>query len=151
MNSTASLFENITSSSVAVNGGENNGTDHSHHRGILNESRVGDDDNNGSYYYWQKIPSSSTTLHRHYECSVEVSDGLFEFLIYGLFLNVISLLGVMGNTVSIIVLSRPQMKSSINFLLIGLATCDIFLIVLSVSIVDWRKRQKIIDVEKLLR
>lgn len=67
------------------------------------------------------------------ECDSVVSDGLVEFLIYGVLLNVISLLGIMGNGISMIVLSRPQMKSSINYLLIGLATCDTLLILLSVS------------------
>ncbi|XP_058803415.1 FMRFamide receptor-like [Phymastichus coffea] len=66
------------------------------------------------------------------ECDAFVSDGLLEFVIYGLLLNLVSLLGIAGNAVSMIVLSRPQMKSSINYLLIGLATCDTVLILLSV-------------------
>ncbi|XP_014214332.1 FMRFamide receptor [Copidosoma floridanum] len=67
-------------------------------------------------------------------CSLESGDGLLEFLIYGLLLNAVSFLGIVGNTISMIVLSRPQMKSSINYLLIGLATCDTILILLSVLV-----------------
>ena len=68
------------------------------------------------------------------ECGLEVPDGLTEFVVYGCLLNFVSLLGLLGNGISIIILSRPSMvKSSINYLLIGLATCDTVLILLSVS------------------
>ena len=43
----------------------------------------------------------------------------FEFVVPGVLLNGIGLLGLLGNTLSIAVLSRPQMKSSINCILIG--------------------------------
>ena len=43
----------------------------------------------------------------------------FEFFVPGVLLNSIGLLGFCGNILSIIVLSRPQMKSSINCILIG--------------------------------
>ena len=43
----------------------------------------------------------------------------FEFVVPGVLLNGIGLLGFCGNILSIIVLSRPQMKSSINCILIG--------------------------------
>jgi hypothetical protein len=49
-----------------------------------------------------------------YEMSV-----LFEFVVPGVLLNCVGLLGLLGNLLSIIVLSRPQMKSSINCILIG--------------------------------
>ncbi len=49
-----------------------------------------------------------------YEMSV-----LFEFVVPGVLLNCVGILGLIGNTLSIIVLSRPQMKSSINCILIG--------------------------------
>ncbi|TRY63429.1 hypothetical protein TCAL_12380 [Tigriopus californicus] len=57
---------------------------------------------------------------------------IFEFIIPGVLLNTIGLLGLVGNLISIIVLSRPQMKSSINCILIGLATFDSILIVTSI-------------------
>ena len=44
----------------------------------------------------------------------------FEFVVPGVLLNGIGLLGFCGNILSIIVLSRPQMKSSINCILIGI-------------------------------
>lgn len=47
-------------------------------------------------------------------------------------LNVIGVFGILGNVISMVILSRPQMKSSINYLLIGLARCDTVLIVTSV-------------------
>ena len=43
----------------------------------------------------------------------------FEFVVPGVLLNGVGLLGLVGNILSIIVLSRPQMKSSINCILIG--------------------------------
>lgn len=56
---------------------------------------------------------------------------LFEFITYGVLLNVIGVFGILGNVISMIILSRPQMKSSINYLLIGLARCDTVLIITS--------------------
>lgn len=56
----------------------------------------------------------------------------FEFWTNGVLLNLVGLLGIFGNIISMIILSRPQMKSSINYLLIGLASSDTILIVTSV-------------------
>jgi hypothetical protein len=44
----------------------------------------------------------------------------FEFIVHGILINSVGVLGLLGNIFSIVVLSRPQMKSSINTLLIGL-------------------------------
>ena len=52
----------------------------------------------------------------------------FEFVFHGVLLNCIGLLGLVGNLISIFILSRPQMKGSTNCILIGLATYDIILI-----------------------
>lgn len=69
-----------------------------------------------------------------YECDQEVNTyGLSDFIIYGVLINLIGLFGIFGNTISMIILSRPQMKSSINYLLIGLARCDTVLIIVAVS------------------
>ncbi|XP_063231841.1 FMRFamide receptor [Bacillus rossius redtenbacheri] len=57
---------------------------------------------------------------------------LFQFVTNGVLLNAVGALGVFGNVVSMIILSRPQMRSSINYLLIGLARCDTVLIITSV-------------------
>lgn len=68
------------------------------------------------------------------ECKQEInSNGLFDFIIYGVLMNLVGLFGIFGNAISMIILSRPQMKSSINYLLIGLARCDTVLIIISVS------------------
>lgn len=62
------------------------------------------------------------------------SSGLFDFIIYGILVNLIGIFGIFGNAISMIILSRPQMKSSINYLLIGLARCDTMLIIISILI-----------------
>lgn len=51
---------------------------------------------------------------------------------HGILLCTIGILGLLGNVVSIVILSRPQMKSSINTILIGLVSCDSLLIVTSI-------------------
>lgn len=58
-------------------------------------------------------------------------DPEFEFWSNGILLNFVGFFGVLGNILSMIILSRPQMKSSINYLLIGLARCDTILIITS--------------------
>lgn len=60
------------------------------------------------------------------------SEQAFEFWTCGILLNLVGVLGIFGNILSIIILSRPQMRSSINYLLIALARCDIILIVTSI-------------------
>jgi hypothetical protein len=55
----------------------------------------------------------------------------FEFWSNGILLNFVGFFGVLGNILSMIILSRPQMRSSINYLLIGLARCDTILIITS--------------------
>ena len=67
------------------------------------------------------------------ECKQEINSSLFDFIIYGVLVNLVGIFGIFGNAISMIILSRPQMKSSINYLLIGLARCDTILIVISVS------------------
>eukprot|EP00095_Tigriopus_kingsejongensis_P010932 snap_masked-scaffold206_size259025-processed-gene-1.14 protein:Tk10932 transcript:snap_masked-scaffold206_size259025-processed-gene-1.14-mRNA-1 annotation:"fmrfamide receptor" len=56
----------------------------------------------------------------------------FEFVVHGVLSCCIGMGGLFGNIISIIILSRPQMKSSINTILIGLVTCDSIVIVTSV-------------------
>ncbi|XP_050442206.1 FMRFamide receptor [Adelges cooleyi] len=90
------------------------------------------DNNNCSDYYDNSGGGNSSNL-----CPVfSTADGdeyslLFEFITYGILLNVIGVFGILGNVISMIILSRPQMKSSINYLLIGLARCDTVLIITS--------------------
>lgn len=70
------------------------------------------------------------------ECDTDVgvpdSDKLFRFVVHGVLLNAIGAGGLLGNALSVLVLSRPQMRSSINCLLVGLAACDTVLIFTSV-------------------
>ncbi|XP_011159970.1 FMRFamide receptor isoform X2 [Solenopsis invicta] len=96
-----------------------------------------------SYYdverFAQNFNNSNNSNHYYYEgpleCMQEVNiDSLADFIIYGIFVNLIGLFGILGNTISMIILSRPQMKSSINYLLIGLARCDTVLIIIAVLI-----------------
>ncbi|XP_029160326.1 FMRFamide receptor isoform X2 [Nylanderia fulva] len=69
------------------------------------------------------------------ECNEQINtNGLSDFIVYGIFINLIGLFGIFGNAISMIILSRPQMKSSINYLLIGLARCDTVLIIIAVLI-----------------
>lgn len=59
-------------------------------------------------------------------------DNVFEFWSNGVFLNLIATLGIIGNVFSVIVLSRPQMRTRVNYSLISLACCDTVLIVMSI-------------------
>ena len=43
----------------------------------------------------------------------------FEFVVPGVLLNIIGIFGLVGNILSICVLSRPAMRSSINCILLG--------------------------------
>ena len=76
-----------------------------------------------------------TTLHEPTETNDVDNwsfDVTFEFVVHGILINSVGVLGLLGNVVSIVVLSRPQMKSSINTLLIGLVGCDSLLIITSI-------------------
>lgn len=57
---------------------------------------------------------------------------VLDFVVNGVLLNVVGVLGIFGNVVSMVILSRPQMRSSINYLLVGLARCDTVLIITSI-------------------
>ena len=66
---------------------------------------------------------------------------VFEVVVHGFLLLIVGSLGLLGNMVSIVVLSRPQMKSSINTILIALVSCDSLLIVTSISMFGLRAFQ----------
>ena len=57
---------------------------------------------------------------------------VFELIIPGLMLSVLGILGLIGNLISIFILSRPQMKGSTNCILLGLASTDSILILTSI-------------------
>ncbi|XP_047351438.1 FMRFamide receptor [Vespa velutina] len=87
------------------------------------------------YYHNRSYIQNDTSDDVPMECYQKINaTGLFDFIIYGVLINFIGLFGILGNTISMIVLSRPQMKSSINYLLIGLASCDTLLIISSILI-----------------
>lgn len=69
-------------------------------------------------------------------CPIDIN--LIQFWIGGIFLNVIGFIGIFGNVLSMVILSRPQMRSSINYLLIGLARCDTILIVTAMLLFGFR-------------
>ncbi|XP_012269764.2 FMRFamide receptor [Athalia rosae] len=79
-----------------------------------------------------EIINPNVTIRGPKECNGTPGEGaLFEFITNGVLLNLVGLFGLFGNIISMIILSRPQMKSSINYLLIGLARCDTVLIITS--------------------
>ena len=70
---------------------------------------------------------------------------LFEFVVSGVLLIGIGALGLVGNVISVAVLTRPQMKSSINVILVGLASVDTILVKVShacmpTHVVTWSLR-----------
>ncbi|XP_034480958.1 FMRFamide receptor-like [Drosophila innubila] len=73
------------------------------------------------YLVWTKLCRENYNPH--------LANNLFQFLISGVLLNIVGVLGVLGNVISMIILSRPEMKSSFNYLLMGLARCDTILII----------------------
>ncbi|XP_061718278.1 FMRFamide receptor-like isoform X1 [Cydia pomonella] len=72
------------------------------------------------------------TLECDSDADVSESDKLFRFVVHGVLLNVVGCGGLLGNALCVAVLSRPQMRSSINCLLAGLAAADAALLVASV-------------------
>lgn len=73
-------------------------------------------------------------------CPEEFSpnENAFDFWMSGLVLNCVGVIGILGNILSMVILSRPQMRSSINYLLIGLARCDTVLIITSMFLFGFR-------------
>ena len=54
-----------------------------------------------------------------------------QYIVYMMFLLVIGLIGLIGNSVSIVVLSKPDMYNCFNQLLITLSTMDSVFIILA--------------------
>ena len=79
-----------------------------------------------------ELDDSNTTTTNLTSCDdmdVQGRDIVFEFVFHGVLLNCVGMLGLVGNLLSIFILSRPQMKGSTNCILIGLATYDSILII----------------------
>jgi len=66
------------------------------------------------------------------DLEAEAYDAVFEFWVPGVLLTGVALAGLVGNCLSIIILSRPAMSSSITVLLLGLTSTDSLLILTSV-------------------
>ena len=56
-------------------------------------------------------------------------DKTFEFIVVGIGVTLMALLGIVGNILTMMVLSRPRMKSSVCCLLFNLALCDLVLLI----------------------
>ena len=54
--------------------------------------------------------------------------GYVEFIVQGVLLSCVGILGLVGNLISIFILTRPQMKGSTNCILTGLASFDSILL-----------------------
>ena len=82
------------------------------------------------------MTASDSTNHsvadRHNKSAFATEDEdfstFFELVVPGVLLNIVGVLGLIGNLLSIFILSRPQMKGSTNCILIGLASYDSILI-----------------------
>lgn len=85
-------------------------------------------------------PNDTVYNHTYKPCQDEYdpNQSMFEFYMYGILLNLIGLIGIIGNIVTMVILSRPQMRSSINYLLIGLARCDTVLIIAAILLFGLR-------------
>ncbi|XP_068219862.1 FMRFamide receptor-like [Palaemon carinicauda] len=66
------------------------------------------------------------------EALPDANDSLFRFVVQGLLLTLIGLFGLAGNIISIVILYRLNMRSSINCCLLGLTTFDLLVIITSV-------------------
>lgn len=68
----------------------------------------------------------------------DANENALDFWMSGIVLNLVGIVGILGNVLSMVILSRPQMRSSINYLLIGLARCDTILIITSMLLFGFR-------------
>ena len=78
---------------------------------------VSNDSNASSFFDICIQPNSSSPLLA--TDSEKIYLPLFEFVISLLLLIIVALPGLVGNFISIFILSRPQMKTSLNVILIG--------------------------------
>ena len=117
-------------SSILNQMAENNNTfqDEENFQRIADKSNLTDLQNTS---FSLDLDDSNTTiiLTSCEDTDVEGWDIVFEFVFHGVLLNCVGMLGLVGNLLSIFILSRPQMKGSSNCILIGLATYDSILII----------------------
>ncbi|XP_064110771.1 FMRFamide receptor-like [Macrobrachium nipponense] len=86
------------------------------------------------------FPTNSTGIDVDDPCNQILSDSegssysadVFQFVVYGILLTTVGLLGLAGNIISITILSSTKMRSSINCCLIGLTSFDMIVTVTSI-------------------
>ncbi|CAG9805038.1 unnamed protein product [Chironomus riparius] len=68
-------------------------------------------------------------------CDDPFDHKMFGFWLNGIGMNIIGVIGIFGNIITILVLSRPRMRNSINHLLIGLAISDLLVLITAILMV----------------
>ncbi|XP_054722361.1 FMRFamide receptor-like [Uloborus diversus] len=64
---------------------------------------------------------------------------MFEFITEGVVLTVLGVMGILGNIISLIILSKPEMRASVNCGLQGLAFFDTIVLISSVTMLGLHK------------
>ena len=91
-------------------------------------------------YFWKRIeqyywPMRSMRWMRYWNKPLKkyivFHQNKVQYIVYMMFLLVIGLIGLIGNSVSIVVLSKPDMYNCFNQLLITLSTMDSVFIILA--------------------
>ena len=85
----------------------------------------------GGFGYYDPGPDLSDESESGFEENI---DHRFLFLIEGVLLTVVSILGVVGTVMSIGVLVKPAVRESFSALLTGLAVCDSLFLLTSLVI-----------------
>ena len=49
----------------------------------------------------------------------------FEYLMQGVIVSIVSIFGIIGNILSVLVLVQPKLRSSMSYVLLGMTICDI--------------------------
>jgi len=65
---------------------------------------------------------------------MENNTALFSFIVQGIGITVVGSLGILGNIIGLFILTRPKMKSSITWFLLGLSTFDLLFLILCILI-----------------
>lgn len=85
----------------------------------------------------QAILNATEPFHSFEELPEDVST--FEFVTEGAMVTGIGLLGIVANIISLVILSRPQMRSSVNCGLQGLAVFDTVVLICAVLMLGLKK------------
>ena len=55
----------------------------------------------------------------YYFLQFEDASNLFQFVVHGILLPILALFGLLSNTISIFIFTRPEMRTTINLILTG--------------------------------